>query len=169
MTFSVSRDGVKINIVARMGAQGYTLDQIAKLRRLAAVDKTTVGVVRHKASNYKGIQTNFAKVTIGADGNVNTGDDADMVCELLPGAQAMTAVDAISPQVPLRRPLSADRSAPFSAASTPLSRFSPPNTGSFASSPMAAEPGSGSRPASALSRGDRSPTRINARQLPPRP
>jgi len=76
MFLVVLRAGKEINIIARMGAQGYTLEQIAQLRRIAASgDKTNIGVVKNKASAVKGAQTNFVKIEVSADGKVGLAED----------------------------------------------------------------------------------------------
>jgi len=60
MTFLIVRGTSEHKIICRMGAQGYTLDQIAKIRKKAnANNPLALGVVRNKASAIKGAQTNF--------------------------------------------------------------------------------------------------------------
>jgi len=79
MRFKISRKGKKIEVIVRMGARGYTLDQISKLRQLVANSSTGgVSVIKNKASAVKGAQTNFVKVGLDADGSVKT-DFADAV------------------------------------------------------------------------------------------
>ena len=51
---SVRRGDVMKKIIVRMGAQGFTLEQIAKLRKIAASGQQTVGVVRINAGSHKG-------------------------------------------------------------------------------------------------------------------
>ena len=81
IVFRVLRQGAKLDIIVRMGAQGYTLEQIAKLRKIAAVEKNGMGVVQTKASSHKGAQTNFVKIGVTSDGTLRTNFDSSHVNE----------------------------------------------------------------------------------------
>ena len=83
---SVLRDGIKQDIIVRMGAQGYTLEQIAKLRKVAAIDSSGIGVIQNKASSHKGAQTNFVQVAFTSDGQVKTNFDHSSIEDISLGA-----------------------------------------------------------------------------------
>jgi hypothetical protein len=70
---TVVRGGADIDLIVRMGAMGYSLDQVVKIRALATENKENkvVKVIRNKAAFYKGTQTNFVKINFDSDGKVS--------------------------------------------------------------------------------------------------